>query len=150
MLSFDFLIVCSVFLFLGALLVIQAGYAVKESMEIERKDVILRDANTLGEIFFREGYPRDWNAANVQILGLESSGRISDEKLEKFGQLDVGRTMILMGLESEYNITVLCGDEVVRSYGAAYDGASSIVKKERVVVLENGTIATVRVLVFER
>jgi hypothetical protein len=150
MFSFDFMIASSLLLLVVAVLTIQVGYELKETQEASGKGVLMKDADRLSGIFFDEGYPKDWTNETVQAIGLQSNGRISLQKLSYLGQAPYSGIIALAGLSSDYNITITSGSNELFNFGAPYINASSIVKKERFGVLENGTIVVIEVLVFEK
>jgi len=149
-LSFDFLFACSVFLLIGAVLAVQAGHSIKETQESREKSLLLKDTEKLSEIFFSEGLPKNWTYDNVQILGLQEEGRISFGKLGNFSRIPYQETLIRLGMSKDYNISILSSGTEIFSFGASYGNSSSLVKRDRICVLENGTLVITRVFVFEK
>lgn len=150
MLSFDIMIATSFLLIVLAILVAQVSYNIKSSQEFADKSSLMSDLDKVSNIFFEEGIPGNWTSSNVQTIGLESNGRISLEKLGNFSQMPYSNTIILVGLNSDYNITVYSKGNSIYSFGRPYGDSTSVLKKDRIGVLENGTLVEIRVLVFER
>jgi hypothetical protein len=150
MLSFDVLIASALLMIILAVLVAKVGYSVNDSRESTEKNSMLSDCDKLSNIFFEEGLPKNWTRENVQIIGLESRGRINLTKLSSFSQLDFyPSTLILLGINSDYNITIYSTGQNF-SFGKSYENATSIVKRDRIGVLENGSLVTIRILTFRK
>jgi hypothetical protein len=150
MLSFDVLIASALLVIILAVLVAKVGYSIKDSQELTEKTSMISDCDKLSNIFFEEGLPKNWTRENVQIIGLESSGRINLTKLSSFNQTSFYQnSLILLGISSDYNITIYSSGYNA-SFGIPYENATSIVKKDRIGVLENGSLVTIRILTFRK
>lgn len=146
--SFDFLIACGAFLFFMAIIVAQIGQNSKEMSEAKEKNDLIEEAYTISEIFFSEGYPSNWEESNVYILGLESEGRLNYQKLEKFKSMDYQKSLILLGVKNDYNITVFDNQSAIYTIGkSTSENTSSIVRVDRIGIL-NGTLVSIQILVF--
>jgi len=150
MLSFDFMIATALLLLVLTVILIRVGYDYKGTEEFKSKNLLMQDADAVSGMFFSEGFPDNWTTETVQALGLEENGRIDINKLGYFNQTPYLKTISLLGIKSDYNITILSGPSQLYSFGTSYSAAKSIVKKDRIGVLENGTIVSIRVLVFEK
>lgn len=150
MLSFDFLFASSFFLLVCALLVFQAGYKIKETQEVREKTLMLNDLEKLSDIFFSEGIPYNWTIGDVQAIGLQEGGRVSFMKLSNFSQISYEESLLKLGMNNDYNITMTASGTDIYSFGASYENSTSLMKRDRICVLENGTLATIRILVFEK
>ncbi len=145
--SFDFLIASAIFLFVVALLLTQVGHNTKELNEIREKNEIIEEAYKLSEIFFSEGYPKNWNSSNVQIIGLKTDNRINFEKLESFEEIGYQKSLVLLGLKNDYNLTI-SNNLTKWSFGKNPENASSITKVDRISIL-NSSIVYIQVLIFK-
>lgn len=150
MFSFDFVFACSILLLIISVLVFQAGYSLKRSQESADKLLLMNEANFLGDLFFEEGYPKNWTLSEARVVGLSSNGRLDSEKLDNFGVMDYQQSIMKLGLKHDYNISVFCGSSLTYSFGSSYINSSSIVKSDRLGVFKNGSFATIKVIVFER
>jgi hypothetical protein len=149
-LSFDFLIACSIFLIMVGILLAKVGYEMKDAQEVNSKNAIISEADTISGIFFQEGIPKDWTNETVQVIGLRSGGRISAQKLQEFSNIPYFRSISLLGIKNGYNITVSGSSGELFSFGSSYEGAKSLIKADRIGVLENGTIVTISSYIFEK
>ena len=145
--SFDFLVACTIFLFVITLLLIQVGYNTKELNEVREKNELTGEAFRLSDIFFDEGYPKDWNSTNVKVIGMETNNRVDWQKLKNLEDLGYQKSLILLGLKNDYNITIFENISPVYSFGKNIENTSSIIKVDRVGILNN-SIVSVQVLVF--
>jgi hypothetical protein len=149
-LSLDFMVASILLFMVLAFLAVQVSYELKESQETRQKEALIDAADQASNIFFSEGYPKNWTNANVETLGMEKNGRLSIEKLVYFNQISYSNATGLLGVNSDFNITILNKGNEIMSFGRPYDNATSIVKRERLGVLENGTLVNIRVLFFEK
>jgi hypothetical protein len=147
-LSFDFLIACTIFILVIAILLTQVGYNTKELNEIRDKNELIDETHKLSEIFFDEGYPKNWNSSNVVVIGLETDNRISWSKLKSLEEIGYQKSLVLLGLKNDYNITIFENNSTFYSFGKNIENASSIVRVDRVGILNN-SIVSVQVLVFD-
>lgn len=147
-LSFDFLIATAILFFIIAILLAQVTHNTKELNEIREKNELVEDAYKLSEIFFDEGYPKNWNSSNVIILGMETNNRIDWQKLKNLEEIGYQKSLILLGLKNDYNFTIFKGNSTFYSFGKNTENASSIVKVDRVSILNN-SIVSIQVLVFD-
>jgi hypothetical protein len=149
-LSLDFMVASILLFMVLAFLAVQVGYELKNTQETRQKEALISGADQASNIFFSEGYPKDWIPENVEILGMESKGRLSMQKLEYFNQTPYSTAIGLLGVNNDFNITILNGQNEIISFGKPYDSASSVVKRERLGVLENGTLVNIKVIIFEK
>jgi hypothetical protein len=147
-LSFDVMIASALLVIVLAVILTQVGYSVKGYQEFKEKSAIMNDLDKLSGIFFDEGFPKNWTSENVRTIGFEKNGRIDMDKLSNFTNISYSKNLILLGLNSDYNITLYHEGNPIYSFGKSYENATSIFKKERISVLENGSLVTIRVLVF--
>ncbi len=146
-LSFDFLIATTLFILITAILLAQVGHNTKELNEIRDKNELIDETYKLSEIFFDEGYPKNWNSSNVAVIGLEANNRISWSKLKSLEEIGYQKSLVLLGLKNDYNITIFEDNSALYSFGKNIENASSIVKVDRVGILNN-SIVSLRVLLF--
>ncbi|HIE41204.1 MAG TPA: hypothetical protein EYP80_00915 [Candidatus Aenigmarchaeota archaeon] len=95
LLSLDLLISITIFTLILAILVSQISYNSKEIIELREQNKMLEESYRIGEIFFREGYPENWNESNVEIIGLATTNRIDWNKLKKLENLGYQRSLVL-------------------------------------------------------
>ncbi len=146
-LSFDFLIATTLFILITAILLAQVGHNTKELNEIRDKNELIDETYKLSEIFFDEGYPKNWNSSNVAVIGLETNNRISWSKLKTLEEIGYQKSLVLLGLKNDYNITIFEDNSALYSFGKNIENASSIVKVDRVGILNN-SIVSLQVLLF--
>jgi len=149
-LSFDFMVASILLFMVLAFLAVHAGHELKSTQESREKEELIAAAERASNSFFSEGYPKNWTLETVETLGLESNGRLSAGKLEYFNQTSYSKAIGLLGTDSDFNITLMSGQNELMSFGKSYEGATTIVKRERLGVLENGTLVNIRILVFEK
>lgn len=149
-LSFDFLIACTLFFFMAGILLTKVGHEIKDAEEVSGKNALLRDADALSGIFFQEGLPKNWTNETVQVIGLRDGGRISMRKIQEFNKTTYSRSIELLGINNYYYINISSSSGEICSFGYPYTQAKSLVKRERIGVLENGTIVTIGVYIFEK
>jgi len=147
LLSLDLLISITIFTLILAILVSQISYNSKEIIELREQNKMLEESYRIGEIFFREGYPENWNESNVEIIGLATTNRIDWNKLKKLENLGYQRSLVLLGLDYDYNITIQ-GNNINWSFGENPSNAKIITKIDRIGIL-NSTMVTIQVLVFK-
>ncbi len=146
-LSFDFLLATTISIFVVSLLLIQIGNNAKELDELREKNELNKDAYKLSEIFFNKGYPENWNSTNVKIIGVESNNRIDWNKLKSLEKIGYQKSLILLGLKNDYNITIFNDTTPIYSFGKNTENASSIMKVDRISIL-NDSIVSIQILVF--
>ena len=147
-LSFDFLIACTILILAISILLIQVGYTTKELNEVRDKNELIDETYKLSEIFFDEGYPKNWNSSDVVIVGMETNNRIDWQKLKSLEEIGYQKSLILLGLKNDYNFTIFKDNSTFYSFGKNTENASSIVKVDRVGILNN-SIVSIQVLVFD-
>jgi len=141
--SFDFLVACSIFILILAILINHVGYSTMQLDELKEKHELTRSGYKLSEIFFTEGYPKDWNASNVEIIGLQTNNRIDWNKLKELESLGYQKSLILLGLKYDYNLTI--GNY---TFGKNPENASSAFIVNRVGIL-NSSIVPAQVTIFK-
>ena len=141
--SFDFLIACSIFILILAVLIGHIGYNTIQLNELKEKHELTRTGYKLSEIFFMEGYPKDWNSSNVKIIGLQTNNRIDWNKLKELENFGYQKSLILLGLNYDYNLTI--GNY---SFGKNPENASSAFRINRVGIL-NSSIVPIQVIIFK-
>jgi len=146
-LSFDFLISAAIFILILAILLTQIGNNAKELNEIREKNELIKEAYKLSEIFFNKGYPENWNSTNVKIIGLQKDNRIDWNKLKSLEKIGYQKSLILLGLKNDYNFTIFNDTTPIYSFGKNTENASSIMKVDRISIL-NGSIVSIQILVF--
>lgn len=96
----------------------------------------LKAAQALNSIIKIKGFPKNWDAGNVQLIGLAKRANVlSEGKLNKFAAMDYGTARDLMLLGSyDFNISIEAFDPVNNiSIGMPIDGNSTILSLERTV-----------------
>jgi hypothetical protein len=146
-LSFDLLIAITIFTLVFSILVSQVNYNTKKINELKEQNKMIEEAYKISEIFFREGYPKNWDENNVDILGLQTNNRIDWNKLEKLKNLGYQKSLILLGASYDYNIT-LQSNTIKWSFGKSIENYSTIVKISRLGIL-NSSIVSIQVLVLK-
>ena len=146
-LSFDFLVSAAIFILILTILLTQVGNSAKELSEIREKNELIKEAYKLSEIFFNKGYPENWNSTNVKIIGLQKDNRIDWNKLKSLEKIGYQKSLILLGLKNDYNITIFNDTTPIYSFGKNTEKTSSIIKVDRISIL-NGSIVSIQILVF--
>ncbi|MGC9310690.1 MAG: hypothetical protein ACP5E4_03105 [Candidatus Aenigmatarchaeota archaeon] len=148
-LSVDFLVVMSTVIFLSTILLVYLGHKSSYTEELRASEEMMSEAEKIGDAFFYGGFPQDWTADNVESIGLQSGNRLDSSKLEEFGKLDYQKSIYLLGLRSDYNISLSINGSTEYSFGTPYEGknASSILRLKRLGTL-NGSLAFIEILVF--
>ena len=141
--SFDFLIACSIFILILAVLVSHIGYNAIQLKELKEKHELTKSGYKLSEIFFMEGYPKDWNSSNVKIIGLQTDNRIDWNKLKELENFGYQKSLILLGLNYDYNLTI--GNY---TFGKNPENASSAFRINRVGIL-NSSVVPIQVIIFK-
>ncbi len=141
--SFDFLIACSIFILILAVLVSHIGYNAIQLKELKEKHELTKSGYKLSEIFFMDGYPKDWNSSNVKIIGLQTDNRIDWNKLKELENFGYQKSLILLGLNYDYNLTI--GNY---TFGKNPENASSAFRINRVGIL-NSSVVPIQVIIFK-
>ncbi|RLI99377.1 MAG: hypothetical protein DRP06_03575 [Candidatus Aenigmatarchaeota archaeon] len=141
--SFDFLIACSIFILVLVILIGHIGYNTLQLNELKDKHELIRSGYKLSGIFFMEGYPKDWNSSNVEIIGLQTDNRIDWNKLKEFENIGYQKSLILLGLKYDYNITI--GNY---TFGENPENASSAFIINRVGIL-NSSVVPMQIIIFK-
>ena len=146
-LSFDLLVAIVIFSLVLAILVAQISYNSKEIDELRKQNEMIEEAYKISEIFFREGYPKDWNESNVEILGLETNGRIDWDKIKKLESLGYQKSLSLLGANYNYNITIE-STTLNWNFGKNPENSTTITKINRLGIL-NSSLVSIQILVFD-
>ncbi|MCK4730059.1 MAG: hypothetical protein KAT28_01965 [Candidatus Aenigmarchaeota archaeon] len=141
--SFDFLIACSIFILVLAILISHIGYNTMQLNELKEKRELTQSGYKLSEIFFMEGYPKNWNVSNVEIIGLQTNNRIDWNKLKELENLGYQKSLILLGLKYDYNLTI--GNY---TFGKNPENASSAFIINRVGIL-NSSVVSIQAVIFK-
>lgn len=105
------------------------------------------EGNFIAESIFSEGYPENWTADNVEKLGILSSGKINETKLEIFYSLasgDYSRTRELFRTKFNYyflsdeNFTINSSE--VEGIGKKPDNAENLIKVTRLAAYRDKPI----------
>ena len=126
----------------------QVGYNTKELSEIEERNELVEETRKLSEIFFEEGYPENWNSTNVAIIGIKTDNRMDWNKLESLKEMGYQKSLVLLGLNLDYNMTIFNKTDSVWGFGKSPENASSVVKINRIGIL-NSSIVYIQILVFK-
>jgi len=147
-LSFDLLISITLFALILGILASQINYNTKKINEIREQNKMVGEAYKISDIFFREGYPKNWNETNVEILGLQTNNRIDWNKLKKLKNLGYQKSLVLLGANYDYNITIQ-SNAINWSFGKSIENYSTIVKINRLGIL-NSSIVHIQVMVLKQ
>lgn len=124
-------------------------YAINDSSESEEvMNSLFYDGSKISDMILSEGYPSDWDGANVLQIGVVTGGKINQTKLEKFKTLDYQRTKILFNTQYEYYFFV---DNFVSETSVgdiSYENSKNLIKITRIVVY-NDTIVPAYLYIFE-
>lgn len=150
--SMDFLIACSVFILAIGIVYVYWVHAIQEINQSERINDMIEKAYSISKIWFREGVPKYWNESNVIDLGLSNDHRINQTKMNNLEALGYENVSKLIGIGIyDYNFTV-CNitGEVIKSFGKnPPSNPENLIKVKRIGLLDNGTIVTIEVLVWD-
>ena len=146
-LSFDLLIAVTIFSLILAILVSQINRNTEKINELREQNKMIEEAYKISDIFFREGYPRNWNETNVEILGLQTNNRIDWNKLEKLKNLSYQKSLVLLGASYDYNITIQ-SNAINWTFGKSIENYSTIVKINRIGIL-NSSIVLIQIMVLK-
>ena len=147
-LSFDLLIAVTIFSLILAILVSQINRNTEKINELREQNKMIEEAYKISDIFFREGYPKNWNETNVEILGLQTNNRIDWNKLEKLKNLGYQKSLVLLGASYDYNITIQ-SNAINWTFGKSIENYSTIVKINRIGIL-NSSIVLIQIMVLKQ
>jgi hypothetical protein len=119
----------------------------------ETLDVLTYDGNIVADNLLSQGYPSDWDSSNAITIGLTTSNKINQTKLENLYQMiyvenNYTKTKNLFNTEYDYyfflnqNMTVSTGSlEGIGKPGATKDNvdARDLIKITRYTVYQNKT-----------
>ncbi len=104
---------------------------------------LVYEGKIIGDSLLSEGFPEDWNDANVVNLGILSNGEINKTKLEKFYNLslsDYQKTKNLFNVAHDYYVffdePVNLGWNNISGIGSNPASSDNLVKVTRIVVLD--------------
>ena len=151
-LSFDFLIACSVFILAISILYVFWIHEAQKINEIEMMNDMINKAHLVSQIWFREGTPEYWNASNVVDLGLENDHRFNQTKMDLMNtSIGYEKTKKLLGIEDYdiffrvYNTT----NNTLFTFGLYPDKeAENVVKTKRIGIF-NSNIVMVEVILWK-
>ncbi len=146
-LSFDLLVAIVIFSLVLAMLISQISYSSKEIDETRKQNEMMEASYKVSEVFFREGYPNDWNESNVEILGLEDDGRMSWDKLQELENMGYQKSLSLLGLNYNYNITIE-SSTLDWTFGKNPENSTNLIKINRLSIL-NSSFVSIQVMVFD-
>ncbi len=146
-LSFDLLVAIVIFSLVLAMLISQISYSSKEIDETRKQNEMMEASYKVSEVFFREGYPNDWNESNVEILGLGDDGRISWDKLQELENMGYQKSLSLLGLNYNYNITIE-SSTLDWTFGKNPENSTNLIKINRLGIL-NSSFVSIQVMVFD-
>jgi hypothetical protein len=102
------------------------------------------------------GEPDQWSSDNVQVPGLFDSGKLSKESLSAFNEINLSKQRQLLRLQDfRLSVDYLNGTNITRIYtGPEEDDlvkniSDTYVKREYVVIEENGKRAEMRLYAWE-
>ena len=129
------------FLFIGGILVVYI-YSLNLSDQTEETLSQLKyDGTTVADSLLSEGTPRNWQAGNVEKIGLLNGGRINETKLELFYNLSITsyqKTKILFGVNSNYYVIfsepLAIGASSVDGIGSAPANPKNLIKITRIAI----------------
>jgi hypothetical protein len=141
--GFDLMIAMVIFLIgLMVFFVYSINYS---NTGIETFENLIRDGNFIAENLLSEGYPINWNASNVQTMGIMSGGRIDPIKLERFYNFsiqDYQKTKMVLNTNYDYLFLIEGGinltNSVIPGIGDyEIENASDLVRINRFAVYNN-------------
>jgi len=116
----------------------------------ERSSILL-DAKLASSYLLSAGYPENWTASDVSVIGLtDGQGRLSYDRLSMFNSIalsDYTRSRRLLSIAHDYNVCFEQGNSTmvikgIGCVGMAYDG-SDVIKITRVVHYNSSIIRMV-------
>lgn len=102
------------------------------------------DASIIADSLLSEGYPREWNSTSVVAIGISSSNKINQTKLERFYNLsiqDYERTKYLFNTQYDYYLNFSEPLQIngvnVEYIGHKSASQENIVKVSRITIYKN-------------
>lgn len=151
--TYDFFIALAIF-FVVAILVMNNWYSTAvQNQEILEKNLAYTTLISASQVWFKEGYPKYWNAENVIELGLSNEGKINETKIEMLNNsLSYSRVASLLNLGNFnlcYEIYSKTGDLIFRfPQNADFSSAKNIYKIDRIGILNEQPVK-VRTLIWK-
>lgn len=140
-------------LFLVGIMILFIYTLNQPSQAKENLEILFYEGNTVAENLLSQGYPEDWDSSNVISIGLTTSGKINQTKLENLYQMiyvenNYSKTKNLFGVDYDYyfffdeSMTVSAGQiEGIGKPGATPTNINSknLIKITRYTVYQNKT-----------
>lgn len=156
--SYDFIISATVFLFFFSTFFFVWDYLNRQiAWQSEMNDIQERAA-LLSDVLVRtRGYPENWTAANVETIGLATTGEenvIDPGRLFALNATNYSTARNVMGLGQKYGVYIALNDtanNTIFTYGQYPSSPNAVVPISRYVLYDNSTSrprATLRLLLW--
>lgn len=141
--AWGFDLIFAIVIFIGVLVFL---YLHIFNLSFDKQDTfntLIYEGKIIGDSLLSDGFPEEWNSANVVSMGVLSGGEINITKIEKFYNLslsDYQKTKILFNIAHDYYIffdePINIGGDLIEGIGIEPTGEENLVKVTRVVVLD--------------
>jgi hypothetical protein len=127
-------------------------YSLNQPSETEQNfENLFYDGGVIADALLSQGYPEDWNSGDVVTLGILSSGKINETKLERFYDLassDYERTRQIFN--TGYNYWFFLSEEMdgIDGIGLNQTNPRNLVKVTRFSIYKNKPV-TVYLYIWE-
>lgn len=146
--SFEFFIALTIFLIGFSVLIVFWNYANIQIHEKKSSEELISVALSLSQIFFVEGYPKQWSLENVKVIGLASENRINQTKLELLGSAGYETTRNKLKIDSDFYFRIHNQTQEFYFFGKLPRQDSTVVKINRLGIL-NSTPVIIEVVVWK-
>jgi len=151
--TYDFFIALSIFLLIMILIMNNWYYSAIQMEETREKNLAYNTLLYTSQVWFKEGYPKYWDASNVIELGLSNDGKINRTKVEILNNsIGYQKAALLLKLGTFnlcYEVYNKTGALIFRfPQDANYSSAKNIYKIERVAIWDEEPVK-VRTLLWD-
>ncbi len=145
--SFEFFIALTIFLIAFSTLIIFWNYTNVQIYEKRSLEELIDTAFSLSQIFFIDGYPKQWSLEDVKVIGLANENRINQTKLELLSSMEYESVRIKLKVDSNFYFRIHNQTQEFYFFGKLPHD-STVVKVNRLSIL-NSTPVIVEVVVWK-
>ncbi|MEM5790679.1 MAG: hypothetical protein QXP77_01360 [Candidatus Aenigmatarchaeota archaeon] len=146
--SFEFFIALTIFLIGFSLLIIFWNYTNIQIYEKRSSEELIDIAFSLSQIFFIDGYPKEWSLNDVKVIGLASENRINQTKLYFLSSMGYENVRAKLKMDSNFFFKIHNQTQEFYFFGRLPSEDSIVVKIDRLGIL-NSTPVIIEVVVWK-
>jgi len=149
-LTYDFFIATAIFFVILTIAMGYWYYSMLQTQEIGEKNRASNEMLSASEIWFKEGYPKYWNASNIMEIGMNNDKKINRTKMEMLPQVGYSKIISLLNLGIDnvqftlYNIS----NNVIFQFPSGVDlsSAKNIYQIERIGILDDKPVRIMTII----